>query len=251
MAVTPTTMNPTNKAAIAPTAATSKEVRRVLGLSLHGWENAMVISLIIAGFFALIVGAATWAVVRLQRIELAESKRELDEYKLTVEGKVADAKREGIEAGKMAGNALVRAEELRAANLALEAQIMPRRLTSQQQQSISSALARFAGRRMRIKSYALDVEAAVLGQQIIATLQAANIGGDDRRMSVGALGAIAIGIHVTGDDKELIDATLAAFSSVGLAVSPEPVPIITGMALSDDGTPVAAIIFVGVKPPAQ
>jgi hypothetical protein len=80
-------MNPTNKAAIATTAATSKEVRRVLGLSLHGWENAMVISLIIAGFFALIVGAATWAVVRLQRIELAESKRELDEYKLTVEGK--------------------------------------------------------------------------------------------------------------------------------------------------------------------
>ena len=172
--------------------------------------------------------------------------------------RIEDARSKGDEARSNAARANERAtalaketENLRGANLKLEAQVAPRRLTSQQQQSIGSALARFAGRRMRVKSYALDVEAAILGQQIIATLQAANIGGDDRRMSEGAPGAIAIGIHVTGDDKELIDATLAAFSSVGLAVSPEPVPIMAGMALSDDGTTVAATVFVGVKPLAQ
>jgi hypothetical protein len=40
------------------------------GLSLHGWEISMVVFLIVAGFFALLAGAATWAIVRLQRIEL-------------------------------------------------------------------------------------------------------------------------------------------------------------------------------------
>ena len=68
---------------------------------------------------------------------------------------MADAKKEGIEAGKLAGNAIVRAEELRAANLALEAQIAPRRLSAEQKQAISKALASFSGRRVRIKSYAL------------------------------------------------------------------------------------------------
>jgi hypothetical protein len=51
-----TIANATSKAMMAKTAVTLKEVRRVLGLSLHGWENAMVIFLIIAGFFALIAG---------------------------------------------------------------------------------------------------------------------------------------------------------------------------------------------------
>ena len=42
----------------------------------------MVVFLIVAGFFAFIAGAATWAVVRLQRIELAKSALELDQYKV-------------------------------------------------------------------------------------------------------------------------------------------------------------------------
>jgi hypothetical protein len=105
-----------------PTAILSNKVRRMLGLSLHGWENAMVVFLIVAGFFALIAGAATWAVVRLQRIELAESQKAFNEYKLAAEGKVAEAKTEGIKAGEKAGNALVRAAELEkeAANAKLE-----------------------------------------------------------------------------------------------------------------------------------
>jgi hypothetical protein len=83
---------------MAKTAVTSKEVRRVLGLSLHGWENAMVIFLIIAGFFALTAGAATWAVVRLQRIELAASKEEFDRYKLEAGEKIAEAEARANEA---------------------------------------------------------------------------------------------------------------------------------------------------------
>jgi hypothetical protein len=63
----------------------------MLGLSLHGWENAMVVSLIIAGFFALVAGAATWAVVRLQRIEIGESEQKFEKYKLETARVISEA----------------------------------------------------------------------------------------------------------------------------------------------------------------
>jgi hypothetical protein len=89
MAEIPSTTNASSKIAIAPTAIDSNKVRRMLGFSLHGWENAMVVFLIIAGFFALIAGAATWAVVRLQRIELAQSRAAFDRYKIDAAKDVA------------------------------------------------------------------------------------------------------------------------------------------------------------------
>jgi hypothetical protein len=113
-------------------------------------------------------------------------------------------------------------------------------------------VARFSGRKVRVRSYALDIEAAVLGGQIITSLRGANIGLDDNRMSEGALGAIAMGVRVIGGDKDLVDALLEALSNLGhLAASSEPLPPATGMSLGDDGTPVAATIFVGVKPLTQ
>jgi hypothetical protein len=93
--------------------AFSKNVRRsVFGIGLHSWEQLMLLSLGVAGLIAIAVFVTTAAVVILQRHETAEANRELDEYKLTVESKVADAKKEGIEAGKSAGNALLRAADL-------------------------------------------------------------------------------------------------------------------------------------------
>lgn len=81
----------------------------MLGIGLHGWEQWMLASLGATGFVAIAVALTTTAVVVLTRQESAEAKRELAEYKLTVEAKVADAKKEGIEAGKSAGDALLRA----------------------------------------------------------------------------------------------------------------------------------------------
>jgi hypothetical protein len=63
----------------------------MLGLSLHGWENSMVAFLIVAGLFALLAGAATWVVVGLQRIEISESKRELDAYKAEAAERISAA----------------------------------------------------------------------------------------------------------------------------------------------------------------
>jgi hypothetical protein len=68
----------------------------MLWLSLQGWENSMAGLAIIAGLSTVLAGVATWMVVILQRTEIAESKKEFDNYKLTVESKVADAKKEAL-----------------------------------------------------------------------------------------------------------------------------------------------------------
>ena len=86
-----TTKNVTNKIATDTTVVFSKRVRRMLGLSLHGWENWMVGSLIVAAIFALIAGFSTWAVVKLQRQEISASKEDFDRYKLDTEEKIADS----------------------------------------------------------------------------------------------------------------------------------------------------------------
>jgi len=81
-------------------------------------------SLAVAAFVAVAVGISTYA-IRLAKEETSATKVEFEAYKVTVEGKVADSRKEGIEARGAAGNALVRAaelekqaSELRAANLA-------------------------------------------------------------------------------------------------------------------------------------
>jgi hypothetical protein len=69
----------------AKTAIVSKGVKRMFGLSLHGWENWMIGSLIFAGAAALVVGLSTWAVVRLQRIEIAQLEDDAAKARLETE----------------------------------------------------------------------------------------------------------------------------------------------------------------------
>ncbi|WP_429041164.1 hypothetical protein [Bradyrhizobium elkanii] len=104
---------PTAEATKIESTAFSRKVRRsVFGIGLHGWEQLMLLSLGVTGLIAFAVAFTTASVVILTRHETAEAKRELEEYKLTVEAKVADATARGIEAGKSAGAALVRAADL-------------------------------------------------------------------------------------------------------------------------------------------
>jgi hypothetical protein len=100
----------------------SSKVRRMFGLGLDSWNNLVVVFLAIGAIAAVFVGISTYAVVRLQRAEAKDANDAFELYKLGVAAQVADAKKEGIEAGKAAGDALVRAAELEneAANARLE-----------------------------------------------------------------------------------------------------------------------------------
>ncbi len=225
----------------------------MLGLSLHGWENAMVVFLIVAGFFALIAGAATWSVVRLQRIELAESKTEFDEYKLTVEGQVADAKKEGIEAGKTAGNAMLRAAELEkeAANARLETEKIKgivewRTIKPEIASEIEKMLAAKPGS-VNLRWTDGDPEALFLAIQFSHILPRAHwqvAGG-----SLKPANAIVFGIGLpdaSGPDAQTLR---TVFSTAGIPFSPNPVP--EGPSFSVSTILDAPMLMIGSRPPPR
>ena len=97
----------------------------MLSLSLHGWEDVLIASLAGVAFFGVLVGVATWAVVKLQRVEIAASKGEFETYKLDAGKKIADANAVGEAAKASAAEANARTKE---AELALEKYKQPRHL---------------------------------------------------------------------------------------------------------------------------
>lgn len=93
-----------------------------LGHSGEWWDSWLIISVIAAAMVATAIGITTAGSIISHKREARSADKALEAYKLTVDAKVADAKKEGIEAGRTAGDALVRAAELEkeAANLRLE-----------------------------------------------------------------------------------------------------------------------------------
>ncbi len=176
-------------------------------------------------------------------------------YGIVVSSSVKETylKRGIADANARAAEATQKAEEADLARLNLEAKIAPRRLNADQQRMIAEALKPFSGSKVMVKSYALDVEAAILGKQIIESLKFANINVFDKTLSISAFGSIALAVHVTGNDKPLVAALLSTLSSVGkFLVTPEPPPPVTGMTVGgQDESAMAATIFVGAKPIAQ
>jgi hypothetical protein len=145
------------------------------------------------------------------------------------------------------------AEELKAANLALEKQIAPRRLTLDQMNALVGALLPLKGRRVRLESYALDVESALLGKQLLLCLKKAELVIDERgMMSVQTFGRVSLGVHVHGE-KQLVDALAKVLSeTAGLKVTPNSDPSKKGgpgvvMEAGGEKTPSDATIFIGVK----
>lgn len=135
--------------------------------------------------------------------------------------------------------------------LALEAEIEPRRLTLEQQQKLATFASSLDGQSIRVASYALDAESAVLCEQIVRAFAAGGPKTLDRCASESTLGGFALAIHVTGDNQEAAKKLLGAFASFGLLVTPTPVPPATGISLGGQDAPAAARVFVGIKPIAQ
>ena len=173
-----------------------------------------------------------------------------EKYKVGAAVLIEEAKKEGVEAGKAAGNAILRAaelqrdaEKLREANLVLEAKIAPRRLDSAQQTVLESIFAKHPRQTIRIASYTSDVDAAMLGGQIVQCALNARVATDDRRMSEQSFGSLLVGISITGSDKALVNELLAVTAS--------PPPPVTGIVVGAQPIAADASIFVGAKPLAK
>jgi hypothetical protein len=183
-------------ATITITVDPSKKVRRMLGLSLHGWENAMVVFLIIAGLFALVAGVATWAVVHLQRIEIAKSEDDLERYKLNTAKEISEANARAAEA-----------------RLELEKFKLPRDLSAEQLGKLTATVSKFSGTIFDVGAASTDPEHLFLLSQIVYALKDAgwtlvNWQGPGQVISGGSIGAstglvsiVGVGIYVNPDAK--------------------------------------------------
>jgi hypothetical protein len=175
--------------------------------------------------------------------------------RLLLEKSVADANAEGGKANERAGKLEKAAADLTAENLRLAAIIAPRRLTSTQQHDLT-ALTKFSGRRIGIKSYANDIEGLVLASQILEALTQAHIPIEDNRLTMQSATSISVGVSIEGSDKEVVaelqkilgnlaaDSTMPRFPArMGLL----GITATVGFGVIETG-PLAATIVVGVKP---
>jgi hypothetical protein len=231
----------------------SKGVRRMLGLSLDGWNNVMLWCLAFVAIAAISVGVAQYVIIQLAKQEAADAKAEFDKYKLTVEGKVADAKKEGIEAGKAAGNALVRAAELEkeAADARLETERLKqvvawRSISPEGASKLEKVLAVKPGS-VNLRFTDGDPEALFLAIQISRILSKANwkIGMGASKLPNGILFGIAIP-DATGDD---IQTLREAFSSAKIQFSTDAIP--QGIELLTTTIAGAPMLHVGSRAPPQ
>jgi hypothetical protein len=225
----------------------AKGVKKMWGLSLDSWNNVIVGFLALGAVAAVVVGVSTYIAFQLQKQEAKDSKDELDKYKIEAATRVEEAKTAGIEAGKKAADALLKAAglekeaaELTAQNLKLEAAISPRRLNADDLAKLSHTGARFRGRTISIWSYGMDAEGGLLAVQIRDALAVPSSSVGDHIGAMMFSINVRVGVRLTGPDDELIAALLAALSP--LSPVRDPYTAVPG------NMPAAAEIFIGVKP---
>jgi hypothetical protein len=132
--------------------------------------------------------------------------------------------------------------------IALELQIAPRQLTSEEENALIGLLEKYPGRTVRVSSYMQDIEGATVGAQLLRAVAAAQLPLNDGRMRVNSYAAVTSGLAVTGTDAPLIEAVTALLSATKLApVSNMPVEN-NWMDVDDENAPLPLKIFVGVKP---
>jgi hypothetical protein len=153
-----------------------------------------------------------------------------------------------------ADNTRERAAKLEAANLALEAQLAPRRLTAQTCSALKPLWQPFAGRKVFIQSFAMDLEAAILVKQLATCLNEAGMTAIGAAGLVIPFGATVDGIHVSAADDSFSSAIATSLREVAklkAAVSDQARLPVGERIPGGDGKPVAADslgILIGAKP---
>lgn len=128
-------------------ANTKKEVRMWWGLSLDAWNNLIVAALALGGLIAVFGGVSTYISFQLQKQEVRDSKEALEGFKRGEDAKVADAKIAGIEAGKAAGGAILKAAEANERAATLEKEAKEARLETEHLKNANLLMQRSVGPR--------------------------------------------------------------------------------------------------------
>lgn len=230
-------MSPTIDSAQAANTNLSKNVQGLFGWELHTWEDTMVIFLCIAAAVALIVGLATWQVVRLQRLALKQSEQAFEKYKLDAGQKTAEAMSSAADANARAAEASERAE-------ILKSQLAWRVISEEVANKLTASLAANPGA-VNVRYNDGDPEALFLA------IQLSNIFGKAKwQVGFGAVklnNAIAFGTLIPQGQSGHIKTLRKSFSDAGLPFSSEEAPPIGVMFGST--VPDGPMLLIGSKPP--
>lgn len=139
-------------------------------------------------------------------------------------------------------------EKLRSANVELYAQIQPRRLLPAQEKELVALFKKFPGETVHVSSYMQDVDAEMLGKQILRATRHADLPRNSMLMEISSFGDVTIGLAITGTDADFVKSATALFLSFDLGpVSNKPV-VRNFMNVDDEDAPFPLKIFVGAKP---
>jgi hypothetical protein len=143
------------------------------------------------------------------------------------------------------------AERERLERVKLAAQVAPRLLSVEQQNTIVSSLKRFKGRNVAVVSYSLDAEGGVLATQIISTLQEAGILVENQVAGLLVTGSFWTGVILSGPapEQDFVKALTTSFMNYGSLAArnngTEPIVPVGISKLREK----AVFILVGPKPP--
>jgi hypothetical protein len=221
------------------TTASANMDSTLFGHDSDWWSGAMLLSLLLAFVVAGLVAAATAGVIVVQKREAIAAKAELERYKSAADGKIADARREGIDAGKKATDAELKAAQAneRAAGLEKEAALAQletekikavvawRTLEPKAAASLESALAAHPGS-VNLRWTDGDPEAMFLAIQFDQLLNKAHW-----KVAAGASklgGMLPFGIHVPQESSTDGKVLRAALSAAQIPFTAVPWPPSTG-----------------------
>jgi hypothetical protein len=197
----------------------------LLGHDSDWWNVAMLISLGVAALVAVFVAAATTGVIIVQKREAVAAKDELDRYRLTVDGRIADARKEGIAAGEAAGGVLLKAAEAneRAAKAELELAKYRsgRSITPEQHRILVERLKISAKGRVIVKPNFLNSEATRFANQISQVLIEAGFEGvGDVPLSIVSSNRPGLFLAVRDGSRAPLhtESILKAFAEAGISV---------------------------------
>jgi hypothetical protein len=143
------------------------------------------------------------------------------------------------------------AEELRAKNITLEAEIAPRSINEAGCADISSAVKSFTGSTVRVATYTLDMDGGSLGWQIADCLWLSHTLNVDKELaSILPVGGFGVGVSVSGNNKTLVSAIKESLTKAKVLVVDGNGLFPGNLEKYRPGAPPNpdAIVVVGVKP---
>jgi len=243
---------PMPDAAQMDNAKISKVVRRMLGLNVDTWNDVMVAFLAIASFGAVFAGVSQFVVIKLQKAEAIQAAQDLAIYKAGVSKQVEDARNEGVEAGKAASNALLRAAELEKEAIVakLEAEKLKqivawREIPKESAEALEKSLSSPGSVNLRWMDG--DPEALFLAIQFSKILSKARWG-----VAPGAIkpaNTVIFGISLPDSGMPAADLLRKAFVDAKIPFSPNQVPQ-EGVSFNVTTIPDAPTIIIGSRVPS-